>query len=151
LTKQYGREVVDIRPSSVSSTFEATRIIDFEIIDSFLSTENSGQSISYRFRNRRVSPTGYSIRRNEGCVGESHLKSWVVEVGNKLEQMVEVDHREDNSDLNFRWASECFQMATPPSELCRYVRLRSIGETHEKNHHFDVAGFELFGDLCIDE
>jgi hypothetical protein len=58
----------------------------------------------------------------------------------------EVDHREDNVDLNARRVTRTFKVAT--HGRCRFIRLVNIGRNHQGNDILAISAWKLFGSLC---
>jgi hypothetical protein len=96
------------------------------------------------FKNRRVVPTHYSIK-SFCTVNGGNLKNWLVEVSLDGSTWVEVDHRENNSELNTKNVTRTFQMIR--CEECRFIRLVNIGRNHYGNDHLVICSFEIFGSL----
>ena len=125
------------------------------LIDSFLNADEDGDSLYNEriyvslaeeskvccldFKDRRVAPTGYSIkiwRWRDMCP-----LSWVIEVSNDEKNWREIDRRENVCELHERDA-----VATFATEHCdeeyRFIRIRiqdgDRGDTH-------ITDFEVFG------
>jgi hypothetical protein len=106
-------------------------------------TKNSW--ICYDFKERRVVPTHYAIRTNNSGPGAHHLKSWLVETSVDGEAWHEVDHKEDNKELNGRYFIGTYAVAG--AGACRFIRLVNIGRTHSRCDLVMLTGWEIFGSL----
>ena len=118
--------------------------------NSFFASKDSPNSwICYDFKERRVTPTSYSIM-SYGCgPGNNQPKSWVLEVSNdgSEDSWVVVDSRENNNDLNGKLLTHNFAISTRLSGAFRFVRLRQTGKTHYGRDHLCLSALELFGTL----
>jgi hypothetical protein len=104
--------------------------------------------ISYDFKHRRIIPTHYSIRsphRGHGPGFGNYVKSWLVEVSTDGDHWVEIDRRENNSELAKQYAIVTFEVSG--NEICRYIRLVNIGRNHQGYDCLCICGFEIFGSL----
>jgi hypothetical protein len=128
----------------------ARNVVDLRTNSYFCSANESNQSVGYDFREMmRIIPTHYSLRSNADGANGSHLRSWVVEVSNDGKGWEVVDGRTDCSDLNNKFAVQCFAVQTAPKSEVRYIRLRQIGVNWAKSHHLCICGLEVFGQLRI--
>jgi hypothetical protein len=111
-------------------------------------THTRNRWIGYDFKDRRIVPAHYSIRsRCDGGINGTNLKSWLIEVSMDGEDWVEVDHRENNSDLNGKNIITTFSISR--REVCRFLRLVNIGRTHSGDEALIISSFEVFG--CVIE
>jgi hypothetical protein len=132
------KNVVDLRVDSVF--FSASRKREEEIPH----TRNNW--ICYDFKHRRVVPTSYSIRSNyNGRINSGNLKSWLVETSMNGDEWTEIDHKENNSDLNDRNVTRTFEV--PGCQMCRFIRLVNIGRNYGGNDALVISSFEIFGCL----
>jgi hypothetical protein len=100
--------------------------------------------ICYDFKHRCVVTTHYSLRSwNQGRVGYSNMKSWVLEVSTDGNDWAEVDHRENNAQLNGANATAVFEVVR--RERCRFIRLVNIGNSHIGSNQICICSFEIFG------
>jgi hypothetical protein len=63
-----------------------------------------------------------------GGPGSYHLKSWLVETSVDGKVWREVDHLENNDQLNSVWFTPMF--AITGGEICRFTRLVNISKNH---------------------
>ena len=82
-----------------------------------------------------------------GVAGSSHLKSWVIEVSNDGASWMEIDHRDNNNDLNGPCVTANFKISKVPSEGVRFFRLRQTGKNHGGNDALVIPSLEIFGIL----
>ena len=120
--------------SSGGSSCGCGDAVDLGSYRSFLSKNSPNSWICYDFRERRVTPTSYSIRSQRGGSGCCHPKSWVLEVSNDGSEgsWAVVDSRENNNDLNDSEMALNFAISAPPSGAFRFVRLRQTGKNHDR-------------------
>jgi hypothetical protein len=168
LTKKYGGNVHDHHVVEVTSgSFEketqelddpdwraAKNATDFET-GSFFSSAFRGKEediphtrnnwICYDFKERRIVPTHYTIRTNESDLGLEHLKSWLVETSADGKTWREVDHKENNKQLNGTYFTGTFPVAGGGE--CRFIRLVNIGRNHLGNDSLRISAWEIFGSL----
>ena len=139
--------VVTVTASSVWSG-EPENVVDLTSDSVFFTKDWPNSWIRYDFRERRVTPTSYSIfsTRSWKC---SQPKSWVLEVSNDGSEgsWAVVDARENNEDLNDRHVIRNFSLGTPLSGAFRFVRLRLTGKNHEGHDSLKICALELFGTL----
>jgi hypothetical protein len=101
--------------------------------------------VCYDFKERRIVPTHYTIRTNDGTPGWQHLKSWLVETSVDGKSWQEVDHQEDNEQLNGQWFTGTFAVAGGGE--CRFIRLVNIGRSHSGHDCLKFSAWEVFGSL----
>jgi hypothetical protein len=98
--------------------------------------------ICYDFKDRKVIPTHYAVRSSTGV---AHPSSWVVEVSKKGKKWKEIDHKENNIDLNRQRVTRVFPAAA--SKPCRFVRLANVGRNHRGTDSLLIEAWEIFGKL----
>ena len=148
LTSEYGgnihvKKVIECTASSYSGS--ARNVVDLGTDSFFGSDMEPNQWIRYDFKDRRVSPTSYSIRSAD----HSFPKSWVFEVSNDGSEgsWETVDCRNDNGDLASPHVTRNFTLSTVPHGDFRFVRLRLTGKTHSGNNFLQITSLEVFGTL----
>jgi hypothetical protein len=97
------------------------------------------------FKKRRIVPTHYTIRTNDGDPGKEHLKSWLVETSADGKTWREVDHKENNKQLNGAHFTSTFPVAGGGE--CRFIRLVNIGRNHYGDDSLAITAWEIFGSL----
>jgi hypothetical protein len=102
--------------------------------------------VCYDFKEKRIMPTHYTIRTNgyDGP-GQWRLKSWLVEASVHGESWREVDHRENNEQLNGAYFAGTFAVAGGGE--CRFIRLVDIGRNHVGNDCLLISAREIFRSL----
>jgi hypothetical protein len=98
--------------------------------------------VCYDFKKRRIVPTHYTVRTS---LGRAHLKSWLVETSADGQTWQEVDHRENNEQLNHPNCAGTFAVAGGVE--CRFIRLVNIGKNHNNNDTLMISAWEIFGTL----
>jgi hypothetical protein len=93
----------------------------------------------------QIRPTHYSIRTCSAGPNSYHLKNWVIEGSVDGNLWLEIDRRENNTDLNSSFAIKTFQICKV--DTFRMIRLRQIGLNHQNNNYLIFTSFELFGSL----
>jgi hypothetical protein len=150
LTRRFGGNVHDsnvvaITASSNNGNFEKYAA-DLAVNNCFCSQNAPNSWICYDFKRRKIMPTHYSIGSYfNGSRGNNHPKDWVIEGSNDGTSWMEIDRREDNSDLNASNVTRNFAVAR--SVEVRMIRLRQIGANHFGDHYLLLSSFEIFGSL----
>jgi hypothetical protein len=103
---------VEITASSVyrnNSSYAPPNAADLGDKDSIFHSDNEpAEWIGWDFKALRIEPTHYTIRTYWKWPNWSNLKSWAVEGSDDGASWTEIDRRENNSDLNDRWAVKTF-------------------------------------------
>ena len=71
--------IVNVTASGTDDGLVPQNVVDLKSDHSFRSRYGENQWICYDFKDRRVTPTGYTVKTSQGY---DHLKSWVIEVSN---------------------------------------------------------------------
>jgi hypothetical protein len=77
---------------------------------------------TWDFKALRIAPTHYTIRTFNDGPSCGHLKSWAIEGSDDGASWTEINRRENNHDLNDRWAVKTFAAARSGS--FHIIRLR---------------------------
>jgi hypothetical protein len=104
--------------------------------------------VCYDFKDRRIVPTHYSIRspaRPHGPGLGNYPKSWLVEISTDGEHWVEIDRRENNSELAAERVVRTFEVSG--NQVCRQIRLVNIGRNHQGYDCLCILALEIFGSL----
>jgi hypothetical protein len=104
--------------------------------------------ICYDFKDRRVIPTHYAIRSASHGAGPgwgNYLKSWLIEISSDGEAWVEIDRKENNSELAAEHAIRTFEVSR--IQICRLIRLVNLGRNHQGYDCLCMCGFEILGSL----
>jgi hypothetical protein len=152
----HDREVVTVsssRPHNAGPQYAAKNVVDLRANTHFHSDYHVGEIleernnwICYDFKGRRIIPTHYSIRsRWNGNPGNHNLKSWCVETSVNGEEWVEIDHKENNIDLNGGNRIVLFEVNR--REVCRLIRLVNLGKNWGNSEILVISAWEIFGTL----
>jgi hypothetical protein len=140
----HGRGAVEMTASSVYGTFSPRNAADLGTKYSYFFSENEpGQCICLDFKTIRIEPMHYTVRTWNGDPNNSHLKSWAVEGSDDGASWTEIDRRENNGDLNDKWAMKTFAVARSGS--FRRIRLRQTGPNHSSHNYLVLTAFDVFG------
>ena len=143
------RKGFDVTASSVQGRVCVPRNVTDGDKESYYCSMNEEHSwICYAFTEVRVKPTSYSVMSYGLDTGYCHLKSWVIEVSNDRESWTEIDHRDNNNDLNGSCVTVNFKISRVPSEGFRFFRLRQTGKNHRGDYRLTIGSLEIFGTLC---
>ena len=158
LTRQCGgnvhhHEIVNVTASSVygnNASYNQSNVVDFGGGGFYHSKNEPNPRVCYDFKERRITPTSYSVRSSSNAPGGAHLKSWVIEVSNDGESWREIDRRDNNGDLNAPYVTRNFRISHVPNESFRFFRLRQTGPSHYANgtcNYVSFSALEIFGTL----
>jgi hypothetical protein len=157
LTRQCGgnvhdRGVIEVTSSkSVYPDDAAKNIADLEDASYFYSVNRRMTSdmphtrnnwVCYDFKRQTIVPTHYTVRTSSGF---AHLKSWLVETSTDGQNWREVDHHENNKQLNGHNLTATFAVAD--GRECRFIRLVNVGGNHKNNDALMISAWEIFGTL----
>ena len=158
LTRECGgnvhdKGIVNITASSVCQSacrsFSPRNVVDPNRDLLYCSQNQKDAWITYDFKEWRVIPKRYSIKTSYGwSPGGDHLKSWVIEVSNDGDKWMEIDRRDNNSDLTGQYVTANFKISHVPSESFRFFRLRQTGPNDANSYVLAIGSLEIFGTLC---
>jgi hypothetical protein len=166
LTRRSGANVHDAhlvhvtssRPQRYDRLFLAKNAVDLVADTAFISAyrkhteaiaHEGNNWICYEFRRHIIVPTHYAIRSFfDGAKNCPNLKSWKVEASLDGDHWDELDHREDNSELNEKNVTGTFEVGR--SQICRYMKLTNIGRNHRGSDQLIISAFDIFGSLIDD-
>jgi hypothetical protein len=153
----HDRHVVTIsssRPYNKEPMNAAKNVADLDTGSRFYSAAESPRGkvprapnswICFDFGERRVVPSHYALRSYKAGAGFANPKSWTIEVSLDGETWIEVDRREDATELNAASAVALFEVKKTQHAKC--VKLVNIGENHYGDDSLMLSAFELFGSL----
>jgi hypothetical protein len=133
------------RPYNDSPSNAAKNVADLGTDSVFHSVNEPNQSICFDFKAMQIRPTHYSIRMYSAAPNQYHLKNWVIEGSVDGNSWIEIDRRENNTDLNSSYAIKTFNICKV--DTFRMIRLRQIGLNHRNDNYLIFTSFELFGTL----
>lgn len=112
----------------------------------FSSKNIEGSWICIDFKDRLVSPTGYTIRASSGRGKFCRPKNWIFEGSMNQNDWETIDKQTDCLALNRNGFMHTFAVtAKVPSY--RYLRIRSTGPDTEGNHILAIESLEIYGEL----
>jgi hypothetical protein len=126
--------------------YAAKNVADLGTNSYFQSANEANQSISFDFRNLIIPPTHYSLRMNSPGPDSYHLKNWVLKDSPNDDWWIELDHRENNNDLNSSCALKTFSVSR--SDSVRVISLCQIGPNHRSDNYMIFTSFEVFGSVA---
>jgi hypothetical protein len=100
--------------------------------------------IQFDFLDHAFSLEHYTVRTFVGAPDSGHLKNWIVEGSNNEKEWVEIDRRENSTELNARKAIHTFKCGNK-SGIYRYIRLRQNGLNHNGSNFLFLGNVEFFG------
>ena len=142
----HDKGIIEVTASSVHDGLPQN-LVDLETDSIFASKDQENTWVCYNFKHLGVIPMSYSIRTYGYGPGNWHLKSWVIEVSNDGNSWMEIDRRENNSDLNDNYAVHNFAISSVPGESFQFVRIRQIGKNHNGYYYVKFSALEIFGVL----
>ena len=128
-----GFEIITSRPRNV---------VDFTSDFGFSSKDEENSWICYDFKERRVTPTSYSLRCHVGAAP----KGWRFAVSNDGSEWDLVDDRWNVYDCRDKRVHN-FQIGLRPSGSFRYVRILQTDKNHAGTDRLNISAFEIFGTL----
>ena len=139
-----GKGAVEVTASSVSSGNPAgvTRLWG-EYHRRFSSCDKQNSWICYDFKEKRVTPTSYSIEVDD----RDKLKSWVFEVSNDGKKWQAIDHHKKSNELAESFVICNFPITCEVRDSFRFVRLRQTGKNHSGYYNLCINSLEIFGML----
>ena len=137
--------VVEITTSSGNPTALGYigAIPEYETDTYFASSDKKNSWICYDFREKRVTPTSYSIQ----AYGRRKPKSWVFEVSNNGKKWRAIDHHKKSNEFVESFAICNFPITREVRESFRFVRLRQTGKNHDGHYGLCIKSLEIFGKL----
>jgi hypothetical protein len=110
----------------------------------FQSVDRPDQWLCYDFGAARVRLSGYSLMSYSW--GDSHPKSWSVEVSRDGQSWVVVDQQINDDSLNGKNRVATWRVDN--ADWCKCIRVRQMGPNHKGNNYLSVGGFEVFGEFA---
>ena len=141
-------EVTGSAPYSNNVAYCPKHAVDLGSEKNYYSQNSENSYLCYDFKERRVIPTSYSLRSNGwGGRGHYHPKTWVFEGSNDGKAWTELDHRDNNEDLNDKFAIHNFEITSNSHDTFRFIRLRQTGMNHNGSQELIINSMEIFGFL----
>jgi hypothetical protein len=117
------------------------QVADHDWTDYWFSNSSANSWIQFDFRDRRISPTHYTLR-SDG-IGCCHLLQWSLDGSDDEKSWTNLD-RQNTQDLNGDFRVKSYSL-TPSSSAFRYLRLTQTGSTSSNSHHLGLSRVEFFG------
>jgi hypothetical protein len=111
----------------------------------FWSQDHPNQWLCVDFKSLAITPTEYILRSIHEQSGSVHPRGWILEGSSDGISWTELDHREDNNDLNRPNTLVTFPVALIP--LSRMVRIRQTQKNHHGTDVLALAYFDIIGTL----
>ena len=152
LTRECGgnvheKGVVNVSGTFTHSEYEPKQALNLGTDKYFCSKKQPGSCFCCDFKEKRVTPTSYSIKSVHFGSGDAHPKSWVFEVSHDGTSWEVIDRRENNMDLNAHTVTRNFSTNAKADASFRFIRLRQTGRNHRNDDALAFASLELFGKL----
>ena len=142
----YKKKVVGVKASSYGwdgrGQDPCENVVDLGTDSGFWTKKESRPWICYDFRDRRVAPTNYSIRKTRAD------KSWHFEVSNDGNEWKAIDYRNEKDfvvrDVRDKYVTWNFAIRDPPREGFHFVRLSQWSDPQDC---LRLISLEIFGTL----
>jgi hypothetical protein len=119
-------------------------VTDFENQTCFIPNSIPNSWICYDFKNMNITPIHYTLRSRRDS-NSNHLPFWTLEGSLDRSKWIELDRREDNTELNSQGAIATFPVSH--SDLVHMIRLRQLGKNNSNYDYLEVSAIEVFGVL----
>jgi hypothetical protein len=120
-------------------------VVDHGTKGFFSSKEERNAYIQFDFKDKRISPTFYTLQSRDLLEGH-HMKSWVLQGSVDGESWVLLDEHEDSTDFHGKaFATVTYLVET--TEEFRILRVAQMGVTTYGTHYLQMSAFEVFGTL----
>ena len=155
LTRESGgnvheKGIIQVTASSMQAQhYMPKEVVSLAECSVFFTRSEENSWICFDFKDRRVSPTNYSIRSiYDGGCGSNNLKSWTIEGSSDGQSWVVLDRRENDNSLNARNVTRNFAIASTESPSSyRFLRIHQTGKNHANNDRLGLSSLEIFGRL----
>jgi hypothetical protein len=134
--------VISITASSTERN-QCHHVADHDWTDYWFSQNSADSWIQFDFKNRRISPTHYTLR-SDGYGGH-HLLEWSLDGSNDEKSWTNLD-RQNTQDLNGNYHVKSYSL-TQSSCHFRYLRLTQTGQSSSSVHYLGLSRVEFFGVL----
>jgi hypothetical protein len=154
LSGKYGSDfashsVLEVTGSSTESDFPGCSPISVTALKAdscYMSKNAPNQWICYHFCKSRIWPTHYTIRSwHTGGPNCAHPRSWVIQGSFDGDTLIEIDRRDNCSELNGRNIARCYEISRPGEYA--FIRLEQTALCWNNTHRLILSGFEVFGTL----
>jgi hypothetical protein len=140
------RGVVLISASSLDNpqSHPLRNVADLENQTNFHTNNTPNSWICYDFKDMNIKPTHDTLRSARNC-NDHHLRFWALEGSRNGSEWIELDRRENNTELNSQGAIATFPVSR--SDEGHGIRLRQLGKNSSSAGHLEVSAIEAFGVL----
>jgi hypothetical protein len=120
------------------------QVVDHDWTEYWFSNDAPNSWIQFDFKNRRISPTHYTIKSDNH--GAYHLLKWSLDCSHDGTSWVNLDRRETN-DLNGNHVVKSYNCGSleSSSPFFRFIRLTQTGKNSSGRNHLQLANLEVFG------
>lgn len=140
---------INITTSTTNSSFQGPKnSICFEKLDNYFASKDRNDSwICFEFINHSIIPTDYTIRSPNFSHNSQHLRSWLLEGSNDLNNWGVLDEQKDCSFLNGPNYIHTFHIDKPKE--VKYIRIKETGPNWNINQNYNlvISAFEIYGTL----
>jgi hypothetical protein len=105
----------------------------------------AGIGQDYQFESLMNFAFDMTFRFGVPCPGNCHLKSWLVETSADGEKWREVDHKENNEQVNGTYFTGAFPVVG--SVESRFIWLANIGRNHFGDDVLGISAWEILGSV----
>jgi hypothetical protein len=102
--------------------------------------------ILFDLRNRKIKPTGYTIRSPNFNPNTCQPKSWQLSVGDSLDSLQIIHRVKDSNDINGPLLFKYFQIPDPKTHY-RYIVFQQIGPNSGGKSQLFIDSIEFFGEI----
>lgn len=135
--------LIDIS-STLSTNNEVSYIIDYSLNDfDFMTFPVKNPWVLLDFKNRKIKVEKYIIESMNINPGNDHMKTWILEASNDLENWIIIDSRKDVDELNGPLYAKMFDVNC--NEFYRYIKLVQTERNHRGLLNLDLHHIDFFG------
>ena len=149
----YDNETVKVTASNLGGCIGLRYAVEFNNFDKsknekfFHSSHKEPNSwLMYDFVNRKVNPTGYSIRTRGRC-DEYHPRNWVIEGSNDEHYWTILDNIPRNETGLTGIGVTCYFKIERKNKSYRFLRIRQLGTNSNGSYGLLLSALEFFGSL----
>jgi hypothetical protein len=105
----------------------------------WFSSNEPGQWVIFHFPEHAIIPVNYTLRSGEYW----HMASWDLDASENGKRWFSIDRRRQAAPAIRPFAVSTWRCRT--NHVCRFVRLKLVGQTYDRMSILCLSGFELFG------
>jgi hypothetical protein len=140
----HDKGIVEVKSKSTFNDdpdYSPRNVADLTTEQAFVSRSETGQWISWDFRERRVIVTGYAIQ----AYRHSHPRGWKIQGSNDETNWVTLHSQEGNENLKTAFAIASWDVEN--TQAFRIIRLSQTQNNHYDGEYLELSAFEIFGTL----